>query len=308
VTGLSAAQLAMRSTGIGGSEIAAVVGLSEYDSPLDVYRRKRGLEDEKLSTEAMEAGNRLEPAICDWAGDALGLALVPSDTLRHPDNDWMFATPDRLVRGQRSGLQAKNVGIRMAHKWGETDDAIPDEYRVQVEWEMEVASLDLMYVAALIGGQRLRIYTIRRDDEIVADIVGKARSFWFDHVLAGNPPPIDGSDRTRQRIQREHPTANGLILPGTAEVEALARTYLTARDAEKAAQRAKTEAGNRLRKLIGDAAGYVGREWKATWTGTENGKPDWKAIAEEMGATEAVIAKHTPPGGRTLRVSLKGQK
>src|SRR5690349_8562125 len=54
---------ALRAGGIGGSEIAAVVGLSKWTSAFELWHRKRGAIGQQAQNEAMEWGSRLEPVI-----------------------------------------------------------------------------------------------------------------------------------------------------------------------------------------------------------------------------------------------------
>jgi hypothetical protein len=101
-----AAWLAARRTGIGASEVAAVLGLSPYESPLDVYCRKLGLVPEKAETEAMRWGLRLEPLLAAEYAERTGYPLVATQVfLRHPDKPFLLATLDgvRASRPRRPG-------------------------------------------------------------------------------------------------------------------------------------------------------------------------------------------------------------
>lgn len=310
MTGLSPAQLELRRTGIGASEIAAVCGISPWDSPLDVWLRKTGNADEKAETMAMRAGNMLEAAICDWyAVEMGGVSLVPSDTLRHATHTWALATPDRLYASDSKHLvQCKNVGLRMAEHWGDDPADIPEDYRVQIEWEMEVADAERCDVVVLIGGQNLKIYPITRDRDLAASLLTIGERFWRDHVLTGEPPPVDASDSARRYLERRHPTHKPAEMLAAPEAEEWARRYHSALQAERAADEEKKLAGNMLRQLIGDAEGVLGPWGKATWKRGERGTPAWKQIAESLNPSQQLVESFTPAAPRVLRVYPKKEK
>ena len=59
----------------------------------------------------------------------------------------------------------------------------------------------------------------------------------------------------------------------------------------------KAEARNEMQALIGYAEGMAGEGFRVTWKSDATGRPDWKGIAEKLGATPELIAQHmqAPP-------------
>lgn len=304
---LTTEQLEMRRTGIGASEVAAVCGISPWQSPIDVWLRKVGATGEEEPNEAMQAGNFLERGILDWyAHEMGGIALETGlPTLRHPKHEFAFATPDGRWKDGSRLVQVKNVGLRMTAHWGEDPESIPEDYRAQIEWEMEVTGVSRCDVAVCIGGQKLRIYPIERDPELAASLVVIVGAFWRNHVLAEVPPPIDASDSARRYLEKRHPSHVKPLAVAPPEAEEWAHRYAAALALEKQADDEKRLAGNKLREMIGEAEGVAGPWGKATWKQNGKAAPAWKQIAEELGATPEIIARHTPPGGRVLRVYPK---
>ena len=153
---LTAEQLALRQTGIGASEIAAVAGLDPHRTPLDVWMLKRGLAGPFAGNEFTRWGDRLEAVIAGAYAEARGVLLDTRDTLRHAGEPWMLATPDRVVLDSAGAeerlLQVKNRGLRQADRWGEPGtDQVPDAVAAQCHWEMAVTGLALCDVAVLIA-------------------------------------------------------------------------------------------------------------------------------------------------------------
>lgn len=95
--------LALRRRGIGGSDVAAILGLSKWHSPLDVYRDKIGEGADQPDSPAMEWGRRLEPVIREKYAEATGLAVEKPDLmLISGDHPYMVADLDGICSDGRS--------------------------------------------------------------------------------------------------------------------------------------------------------------------------------------------------------------
>lgn len=309
MSGLTPEQLAMRSSGIGASEIGAALGLSRWETPLGIYLRKVGEVPEFEGNDATEAGLELEPSICTWAAKKLGNPpMSPSGTVRHPVHSFCFATPDRILDDRSAILQVKNVGFHMRGEWGDDHDDVPHAYRVQIEWEMIAVGISRAYLAVCIGGQRLRIYAFDQDPSLSASLIAQAEHFWLNHVVPRIPPPVDGAEKTRLWLEKKHPEHFGSVRAIDWDEAEICRAYLAAHARQKEAEEEKALLGNQLRSKLGDAEGAEGHGVKFTWKQNANGTPSWKAIADEAGASAELIAKHTPPGPHVLRVTSTEKK
>jgi putative phage-type endonuclease len=84
------------------SKIAAVVGLSPYESRYSLWMRMAGLVPQQEQTSAMSRGHYLEPAIAAWFADQHpDWTITPTGTFQHPRHEWMVASPDRQVEARR---------------------------------------------------------------------------------------------------------------------------------------------------------------------------------------------------------------
>ena len=83
--------------GIGGADMAALVGLSRWKSPLDVWAQKLGLVEKVVQNEPMKWGVLLEPLIAREYAERTGRRLRKIANPRHPKHNWMTAQIDRLV-------------------------------------------------------------------------------------------------------------------------------------------------------------------------------------------------------------------
>ena len=139
-----------RRAGLGGSEIAAVVGLSPWESAWHLWQVKAGnLEPSNLDSVRLRIGSHLEDAVVA-EGRHRGHFMRRTGMWRHEGRQWQLAEPDRLLtktaRGRRpvGVFEAKTVDPSMAWEWGPDGggaDDIPPHYRAQVAWYLSCLDL-----------------------------------------------------------------------------------------------------------------------------------------------------------------------
>jgi putative phage-type endonuclease len=190
--------LQARRRGIGGSDVAPILGLSKWRSRLDVYLEKTGqVSSDQADSEPMLWGRLLEPIIREEFAKRSGLNLVePPPILMSKDHPFMIASLDGLTD---CGAVVECKTARSADGWGEPgSDEIPVYYTTQVAHYMAVTGAQVAYVPVLIGASDFRIYTVPREDSFIADLIEAERLFWKEHVLAGVPPePINAADAAK---------------------------------------------------------------------------------------------------------------
>lgn len=209
-----------RAAGLGGSEIAAVMGLNPWESAFSLWHRKAGRIGPKEQTAAMSWGKRLEPAIAaKWSEDHPEFRTRHTGTWRSRERHWQIANPDRLLltpsRANNtlyeptSILEVKTAHGMDAHAWGDSGtDEIPVYYRCQVLWYLDVFGFDRCDVAVLIGGSDYREYAIGYDPAEAAIMRDEAEIF-LASIEAGDRPDIDSADTTYQVIRQLHPDIDG---------------------------------------------------------------------------------------------------
>jgi putative phage-type endonuclease len=191
--------LQARRTGIGGSDVAAILGLSKWKTPLQVYQEKRGELGPQADNDAMRWGRYLEPVVRQAYADETGREVrVPTDMLRSQVHDWMVANVDGIAGvGSQADpfrvFEAKTA--RTAEGWGESgSDQIPQPYLLQVQHYLYVTALHIADVAVLIGGSDFRLYEVPADRELQDMLVDAEAEFW-QRVQKGEPPePVTVAD------------------------------------------------------------------------------------------------------------------
>lgn len=244
-----------RRSGIGGSDIGAILGVSPYKTALDIYLSKTTEQPEKQG-DWLYWGHALEtPIIARFENDH-GVKVQHAPPLfRHSEYDWALANVDGLILDENGHptaiLEIKTASAFKSGEWGEeSTDEVPLTYIAQVQWYMWICGLQTAYIAVLIGGQIYRDYRIDRDQELIDLMIEKAKDFWENHVLKGIPPePQNGA-----QVQTLYPQDNGEAIE--ADTDALTAfnelKTLKAQADELKAQIAEKE--DTIKLKIGNAA------------------------------------------------------
>jgi len=258
--------LALRRTGVGGSDIAALLGMDKYTSPYELYLDKRGELPEIPRSEALERaamwGHLHEPLIAARFAEVHGVKTRRVGLIRHESEPWRLANLDRQVAGCPDGpclLEIKNRSAWKAGDWGPSGDpdGVPDTEALQTHWYLSVTGYRHAHVGVLINGNDDRYYRVEADEELAADVTGMARSFW-QRVLDGNPPPVDGSGAVTDlmaTLWQAEPGAEVVIDRAQVAPLLLERDRI-ATEAETLKSRA-AEVSNQLALLLGEAEAAV---------------------------------------------------
>lgn len=193
--------LAVRRTGIGGSDAAAAVGLNPYMSALELWLDKTGRAeglprpDLADTTSPTYWGTLLEPIVAAVYTQQTGNRVRKVNAvLRHPSIPFMLANIDREIVGARDVqiLECKTAGEFGARLWR---DGVPEYVQVQVQHQLAVTGKSAAHVAVLLCGQALEVFLIERDDALIGRLVELEARFW-QFVQSDTPPLL--TDRSRQ--------------------------------------------------------------------------------------------------------------
>ncbi len=185
---------ALRKTGIGSSDAAGAVGLSEYSTPLEVYLRKTGELADIEPTEAMEFGTVMESAILRLWQNKTGQEVeqYPCPMFRHSDHKHMIATPDAQLTATE-GVEVKSLDWRLGGRLptSDGDELTKDtpDYLIQAQHQLAVTGWDVMWFAVLVE-RRVRTFVVQRNEELIAGIVEREAELW-QRIVDKNPPEPD---------------------------------------------------------------------------------------------------------------------
>jgi putative phage-type endonuclease len=309
--------LAERRSGIGGSDIAAILGLSPWATPLDIWFTKtQAALTYKEPDESMRWGSLLEDPIADEFARRQGVTLQRvRSIIRALGKPWAIATIDRAIRGPNTvvrtrraggltgaiGVLEVKTGRASKREWGDNiDPEIPVYYGMQGAWYMGITGLPTCDYAVLLDGREFLTRRLEYDPETVAMLFDAAEEWWSRYVVGRRmPPPINTADVLKlfsadRDIAVEAPPE---VAQAVAELRDLKReqAQLTARE-------------NTLRDICTLTMRDAGRltvegQPVVTWRKSKD-RPeiDWEAVAKELaaqlseadpGVLNQVVERHT---------------
>ncbi|MEE9383172.1 MAG: YqaJ viral recombinase family protein [Nannocystaceae bacterium] len=213
---LTEVQKEARMHGLGGSDMATILGLNPYQQAHELCLVKMGaMEAPDLSEkDTVLFGHLLEDPIAELYTARTGKKVRRVNvTKHHKDYPFLMAHADRDVVGERRGLEIKNVGFRMAGLWGDDGGADVAEYYIpQPMHYMLCFDYEAWDVAAMIGGQECRIYHLQRDKEWDDLLIETAHEFW-QRVENDDPPAIDYQHATaKELLQKLYANTDGTVI------------------------------------------------------------------------------------------------
>lgn len=283
--------LSIRKHGLGGSDIAAVLGLSKFKSPVDVWADKTtdDVPTDDVPSEAAYWGIVQEDIVAKEFQRRTGLKVQRVNyLLRSGDDGWQIANIDRAIinpeisgtvrvvgEGQANalgrclttnwGLECKTANAYYADQWGASqlgeikagkitsEHKIPIYYETQVQWYMAVTGLEAFAVAVLIGGNDFRVYWVERDDELIEGLTARCHAFWVDHVLTKVPPEVT----VAEDVKKLFPNDNGDMREATNDESAYINQIAVLNQQIKELEGKKGEYQDLLITSIKDAQGLT---------------------------------------------------
>jgi predicted phage-related endonuclease len=274
---LTPEQLAMRMTGIGGSEIAAVLGESKFATPFDIYLRKK-FGHQSAQTEDMARGNFLEAGIAQWYAHRTGREITQASTVRHATVEMALCTPDFYV--SIDGAPDRLLSIkspRRSYAWGpDGGEQVPQEYILQLQWEHLIVSShhpvdQEMHLAALVDGE-LRVYSFAADIELQKWMLDYASAWWAKHIVANVEPNLEVSAGATKYLRAKFAVESEPMRPATV-LEDLAMLELCAAERETEKWQGEVDLIRLgLLRSIGPATGIESPAGKVTCKADKNGK------------------------------------
>jgi putative phage-type endonuclease len=279
-----------RPLSIGGSEAAAACGLDPYRSRVMLWLEKTG-RVARAETEAMRWGRALEPAIlAEVVRRGYDYDPPPPEGITDPARPWLVGHPDgfTVIDGWPAVLEVTTANAYAGREWRE-DAGAPLGYIVQCQHYLELTGYAFALLACLVGGQRLELRVVHRDDDAIRRVLQLEASL-LEHVRRDEPPPPDGTDSAAEALAALYPESQPgevvrLDVAGWREYETLRarREQLGVLEQQVAALE------QRLKARIGDASAAIGPndEPVAKWTSYRRSSIDTAALRRALPAIAA---------------------
>ena len=290
------AWLARRRSRIGASDVAAIVGLSPWRSAVALWLDKVGLladDDEDDAPAHLRLGRDLEPIIARWFHRETGLDVAGEQMeLTVAGEPWAGCTIDGLVLENLASscecsiddalgiFEAKYVA---GPPWAE----VPAHYLAQLQWAMWVSGLGRAWLACLhlpFGRPRFKVYEVERDPADIELLSTRARAFWYDHVLAGVMPPIDGSEATARALGAAWPDPTTIPAVDVAELRDVIHELGVFKATRKLLDADIKAHENRIKAMLGSQTeGVIDGELVCSWRPQGRTDIDAAAVRAEFG-------------------------
>lgn len=242
--------LRLRQSGIGGSDISAIMGFNPYKTAYDLYHDKINDVVEDAQSDAAYWGTILEDVVAkEYALRNDRKVQKVNYMIRHPKFDFALANIDRaVINPSISGnvrikdgklttdklLEVKTASEYMKNVWGdEASDQVPDNYNLQCQWYMGITGVDECDLALLLGGNKYRQYNIKFDAELFEIMIDEAQNFWVNHVLARVEPTPATLANAKQKYATSTPDSVLNIAFDDDAVIAVVDRYIDLKEQEK---------------------------------------------------------------------------
>ena len=202
-----------RSKYIGGSDIGAILGLSPFKSPLEVWLEKTGKKINQADSLPLRFGSFAEEFVASEYSRSTGFELVHDESIYiDPEHSFMSAHIDRFILGGGGDqsptkiLECKTANSFSTGNWGEAGtDQVPMSYLCQCIWYMAITQIKRADLAVLFGNSDFRIYQITQDQALENLVIEKAIAFWEDYVLKDIAPPASNQADCHLLFQKGDP-------------------------------------------------------------------------------------------------------
>jgi len=277
---------------IGGSDIGAILGLSKFRTPLEVWMEKTGKEVRQLDSLPLRFGSFAEEFVASEYARATGFELLHDESIYiHPTHPMMSAPVDRFVLGNGLNkpptrlLECKTANPFARGEWGEPGtDQVPMSYLCQCIWYMAITGIEQCDLAVLFGNSDFRIYEIARDLELEALVIKKALHFWNEYVLKDIAPPAQTEGDYQVLFKKSDPTKTIEANPKTVElIRQLQLLNTQSGDVDEQITQIKQHIMNEMKEAeVLSFQGNVIATWKAP-------KPSFRLDGKRLEAEEKEI-------------------
>lgn len=290
--------LKLRGFGIGSSEVGTILGLNPFETPYQLWRRKKGLDAPKEENFAMKAGHYLEDAVSRFYGDATGREIIKRSAgdwlIVDNDREFLRVSPDRLFWIDPDGKRnAANKGIcECKTTQMQVDEAdLPKHWFCQLQYQLGVSGMTYGALAWLTQGRSFGYKDIEFDKEFYDWMVAEVTEWWNKYIVGDGEPLAEAVSDVVIKYPNQ---VAGKTVKGDAD---LLSTYnkLKAVDSKyKALKKQKDELEDTMKLAIGDAEAIVaddpsgsGREitlatWKAAKPSVKFDEKRFKAEHEDV--------------------------
>lgn len=273
-----------RQKGIGGSDVATILGLNKWKSPYQLWLEKTDqIALEHTESEPAYWGNVLEEIVAKEFQERTGKKVRRrNQVFEHPLHPFLRANIDRDVVGENAILECKTANAFLGKEW--EGEEVPLSYLCQVQHYMNVLNKKYCYIAVLIGGQKFIWKRVDRDQELIDMITERLVEFWETNVLDGQEPVIDGSEATSEFLKEKYSDS-------TEEETTLPASFDDLVDQKRELKKAKKEIETAIRQVDNEIINELGKR-KASIGIAPRNIISWKLVSTKRMNSKKLAEKY----------------
>lgn len=298
--------LKYRESGIGSSEVATIVGLNPWETPYQLWRRKKGLDAPKEETFAMKAGHYLEDAVSMFWHDETGRDIIKRSAIDwlilNADKPYMRVSPDRTYwlsdsrkNSDKGILECKTTQMTI------DEEDLPKHWFCQLQYQLGVAELEQGSLAWLCSGRQFGYKDIALVPDFFQWIEEEVTKFWVDNIQGNIEPDATSVADVLLKYNRH---TDGKIIEVTDDIYTAVNDLKALKEQIAQLDEQKDSLEEKIKLGFGDAEAIsYGGQTIATWKAP---KPSEKFDAKAFAKAHPDLAKEfTAPYQGARRFLIK---
>lgn len=288
-----------REGGIGSSEAGTILGLNPFETPYQLWRRKKGLDAPKQENFAMKAGHYLEDAVSLFYRDETGKEIIKASAgdwlIVNNEKNYLRVSPDRTfwIPGRPKSDRNKGILECKTTQMEVDADSLPPHWFCQLQYQLYVAELEQGALAWLTMGRQFGYKDMMFDKEFCDYMVEEVERFWTDNIVGGQEPLLSTVDDVLLKNPR-HTAGKSMV--ADEEFVQMCRELKEIKEELGSLDTRKKDIENALKMAMGDAEALVtpggGKAkptvlatWKAAKDGTKFNEKQFAADQPELYAS-----------------------
>lgn len=282
--------LKYRESGIGSSEVATIVGLNPWETPYQLWRRKKGLDPAKAENFAMKAGHYLEDAVAQFWKDETGCEIIKRSAIDwliiNPDKPFMRVSPDRTywLKGLTHNAQNKGILECKTTQMSIDENEIPKHWFCQVQYQLGTAELQEGSLAWLCSGREFGYKNLSLVPDFYGWLCEEVERFWIDNIQGNREPEARSVQDVIAKYNRH---TDGKIIEVSSEIFNAVTSLKEVKKelAELDARKSELEAQIKLGFGDAEAISYGGQTiatWKAPKASQKFDEKTFKTVHPDM--------------------------
>ena len=300
---LSKKQLEQRRHAIMASDVPTLLGLNQFQSPLELSYKKLDRTEivrQEPPSLSMEIGHLVEPISNKLYKKESGnkTTLNKYSFFAGGDQCHHGATPDGfIIRDGEEWNDHDLLELKYSTRgqdWGK----LPDHVFCQVQWQMHVLKREVCDVAALVAwrGTNLKLFTVHRDQNFIDEVIKLVDEFWKS-IKSGHLPVASGTVSEVETLNKVFDREAKTIAPFESDdvglIELLDKSQEVADEKREIAQRERQHKNN-VKAYMGHHPKMMAGNYKVTWKRpADKVIIDWaKAWDDLAGSLENIYPKN----------------